>query len=166
MKNAVNPTPNISSGSTNNSPAPAAPAPAEFEVIAAGLEDKYAGGPAPQASSAPASINPGPAQVIAPKTVEAFLTSILGGMAKTYGDHWEATETDKAILVPTWTSAIDEQAPRWFADSPNKAAWLCFIVTVLWVLARSHSGKRLIDLGASKLLALFPAAVGSATDEK
>jgi hypothetical protein len=163
-----NPTEIISSEPTETN---APPAPPEFEVVAASLEEKYGGAPGvsaeapPPVGAPPLNLNPGIAHVITPGTVEGILVLVLSGLAKTHGPHWEPSEGDKAILVPAWTAAIDEQAPRWFADSPNKAAWLCLLVTVLYIVSRSKNGAKVIEWGMGKINSLVSRLGGSTKTE-
>lgn len=148
----------IPSGSSASTP--------EFEVVAAKLEDKYASPGEPASGTgpdvvAPPSLNVGPGHVITPSTVEAWLVMIFGGLSKAYGKHWELGETDKTVLVPVYTAAIDEQAPRWFAESENKALWIAVIVTVLFVVSRSKNGGRLVEWGVDKISSLVSRVGGT-----
>jgi len=86
---------------------------------------------------------------------------IFGGLGKAYGDHWKLDETDKTVLVPVYTAAIDEQAPRWFAESENKALWIAIIVTVLFIVSRSKNGGRLVEWGIDKVSTLVSRVGGT-----
>jgi hypothetical protein len=158
-----NPTETHSSESTDDDSAPAeASASAEFEVLAAKLEEKYGAGdstPAPPPTAAsPLSIHPGTGHVITPSTVERFIVMVLNGMAKAHGNHWQPTQEDTDVLVPVYTAAIDEQAPRWFADSENKALWICALTTIIFVVSRSKSGGKVIEWGMEKMATLVSRA--------
>ena len=165
IKSLVSPTAITSSGTTESSESSA---PAEFEVIAERMEEKYGGAPGapegeqvPPSSDPPFSVNPGVAHVVTPETVEAFLVMVLTGLEKTYGPQWHPSESDKTVLVPVYTAAIDEQAPRWFADSQNKALWVCVFVTVLYIVSRSKTGGRLVEWGMDKVGSLVSKMGGS-----
>jgi hypothetical protein len=146
------PTPSGSNGSTP-----------EFEVIAERLEEKYEGvsGEPAAAAPGPEGVTLGPGHVITPSTVEAWLVMIFGGLSKAYGSHWKLDEMDKTVLVPVYTAAIDEQAPRWFAESENKALWIVIIVTVLFIVSRSKNGGRLVEWGIDKVSALVSRVGGT-----
>lgn len=153
-ENPQSPTP---SGSSESTP--------EFEVLAEQLENKYgevsgepaAAVPGPEATQ----INLGPGHVIPPSMVESWLMIIFGGLEKAHGAHWKLSETDKTVLVPVYTSAIDEQAPRWLAESPNRNAWIAVLVTLFLVLSRTKSGGRLVEWGIDKVSSLVSKAGGT-----
>jgi hypothetical protein len=137
----------------------------EFEVVAEKMEEKYGSAGEPATGSGPnvatPPLNVGPGHVITPSTVESWLVMIFGGLSKAYGEHWKLDETDKTVLVPVYTAAIDEQAPRWFAESENKALWIAVIVTVLFIVSRSKNGGRLVEWGIDKIGSLVSKVGGS-----
>lgn len=155
----------IDSSDSTDEPAPSnAPAPAEFEVLAAKLEDKYSagdGGTTGAGTPGPTSIDPGLGHVITPGTVESFLVMFFDGLAKAHGKHWELSEADKTVLVPVHVALVDEQAPRWFADSQNKALWTWTFVMALFIMTRSTAGARLMEWGMEKMGSLVSKVGGT-----
>jgi hypothetical protein len=132
-------------------------------VVAARLEEKYDAGASsenthpPQASAASPSVG----HVVSPQTVENFLMMIFNGVAKVHGDQWKLTETDKAVLVPSNVAMIDEQAPRWFADSENKALWVWTFVMLFFIMSRSKAGARLVEWATKKVDSMVSRAGGT-----
>jgi hypothetical protein len=161
---AGSPTPKDSSESTEaDTHEPAQSSTPEFEVVAAKLEDKYDAGASGESAPPPNSSAPSPGvgNVVSPATVESFLMMIFNGVAKVHGDQWKLTETDKAVLVPSNVAMIDEQAPRWFADSENKALWVWTFVMLFFIMSRSKAGARLVEWATQKVDSMVSRAGGS-----
>lgn len=148
------PTPN---SSASNTP--------EFEVVAAEIENKYADGEPAAARPGPETVIPpvsfGPGHVLPPETVRSILVMTFGGLAKAHGKHWELAEMDADFLTPVNVSMLDEQAPRWLADSPNRNFWVWVIVMVLFIVSRAKSGGRVIEWGMDKIGGLVSRVGGS-----
>lgn len=131
-----------------------------FAQTAADLQEKYPaadmGGPG---GGAPAGAGVGPAPEVIPPPrpfctaaqCEKWLGFVFKGLENAHGPRWHMDRDEMEAYAEATAEMLNEQAPRWLAESPNKALYLWMVATALIVGSRSQSGEKLISWLTEKL---------------
>jgi hypothetical protein len=103
-------------------------------------------------SEPPPPIDPGPGVVEPPdhdfmprETIAQILELIFSGVAKRYGKQHELSPDESRALTPLTVDMVNEQGPRLFGESENRALWIWLTVMGIFIAARSESGARLVE---------------------
>jgi hypothetical protein len=103
-------------------------------------------------SEPPPPIDPGPGVVEPPDhdfmprdTIAQILELIFSGVAKRYGKQHELSPDESRALTPLTVDMVNEQGPRLFGESENRALWIWLTVMGIFIAARSESGARLVE---------------------
>lgn len=131
-----------------------------FAETVADLEAKYpAGAPGAPSGSPDLGAGGGPApEVIAPPKpfctaaqCGKWLKFVFNGLENAHGPRWHLEKDEMEAYAEATAEMLNEQAPRWLAESPNKALYLWLVATLLIVGSRSESGEKLISWVTERL---------------
>lgn len=127
----------------------------QLSSTVAEIREKFGPSPEPDNSApggSPPPMDPGPGVVEPPdhdfiprETIAQVLELIFSGVAKRYGQQHRLSQDESRALTPLTVDMVNEQGPRVFGESENRALWIWFSVMAIFIAARSESGARLVE---------------------
>jgi hypothetical protein len=135
----------------------------------AGPPGASAPGPEPNRGQdfGPGVVEPPDHDFIPRETIRQLLEVFFSAASKRYGDQWKLSTDESRALTPVTVDMVNEQGPRLFAESANRALWIWVTVMGIFIAVRSEAGARLVEwisniaTGAGK-----PAAQKSQSESK
>lgn len=133
---------------------------AAFHRAAQDLTDKY---PAAAVGGGPDSVPPGMAGGAAPEVIPPpkpfctpeqcakWLKFVFNGLENAHGPRWHMERDELEAYAESTAEMLNEQAPAWLAESPNKALYLWLMATALIIGSRSENGEKLISWFTEKI---------------
>ncbi|HZU33686.1 MAG TPA: hypothetical protein VFB79_21410 [Candidatus Angelobacter sp.] len=123
------------------------------------VKERFGPAPSEPAQSGAPGTGPEPAQAPQPEptfdppdhnfvpeaTVRAILESAFSSASKRHGAHWQLSPDESRSLTPITVDMVNEQGPRLFGESQNRALFIWVAVMGVFIAVRSEAGARLIE---------------------
>jgi len=130
---------------------------AQLQDTVAGIHEKFGApppaDPQPGQQQTESRVDPGPGVVEPPldhdfiprDTVRELLELFFSSLSKRHGSHWKLSGDESRALTPVTVDMVNEQGPRLFGESDNRALWIFMMVMGTFIAVRSEAGGRLIE---------------------